>query len=123
MDKFLSYRPWISYAISFGIELEETSFDRESFHEQDSGNGRMLRMFVVSKGKGTSRKDNGAICGPYELTIFTSVREKDGNDGVRIEIRGCNFNGEQYGEQSHKKWIICEGMEMPVEEETLVLPK
>lgn len=118
MDKFLSYRPWISYAISFGIDLKETSFDRESFHEQDSGNGRMLEMFAVSKGKGTSRKDNGVVCGPYELTIFMSVREKDKNDGVRIEIKGCNFNGEQYGEQSHKKWIISGGVEMPVDNMT-----
>nr|QZX43717.1 hypothetical protein MarQu_135 [Marseillevirus sp.] len=109
MGEFLHPRTWISLALVSPKELEEKEFTQE----QNNGSGK--RFLVTHISKTTVQKSTGIAHGPFRLDIFSNVCDSGGEDnGIRMEIRGYNFMGEQYGEQFQSSWVVSEGTETRV---------
>lgn len=109
MDEFFTPQEWLPFAVSSSVELTETEYDYETIVEKENITGQTTKTIATSTGTGTFKK-SGESFGPYMLNIFSRTEGQE--DGIRVEIRGCNFNGKQYGKVSHKTWIVSGGLEI-----------
>nr|WRK65078.1 hypothetical protein MarFTME_033 [Marseillevirus futianmevirus] len=102
MEAFLQPREWLSSLVNSSVEFTEKEEKKTETCEQDNGFGTKIQLSTNTEMRASVVRGVEKDCGPFVAYVVTET--PDGNR-IRIEIQGCNFQGEIYGKTTHKKWI------------------
>nr|WQM87114.1 hypothetical protein [Marseillevirus cajuinensis] len=104
MEDFLQPREWVSCLVDSPIQFSETEEKKVDIEEEEDGFGGKMQLTTTRETKMSVIKGTKKAYGPYIVNLLMEPCSGSGY-GIRFEIKGCNFHGENYGETNHKKWI------------------